>query len=329
MKKQKIAVFITGGTIGMSPSDSGLGVAPAGNFEEILARLAPRQDITVEAVMWADMPSPHMRPEDMLNLAHDIDEKLQQEDVYGVIVLHGTDLLVETAFVLNTVLRSEKPVVITGSMRHLGEAGYDGIRNLQNALIACADMSCGSEVLVEMADWLFSSYDAIKVDSLSVDPFTSQTRGQVGRIIGGRLHLSQSVDKKRKNIFPVSSIDSNVILVTAYPGMDGDFLNILLTTGIQGLVIEGFGAGNIPPRTVPTLKKFIEAGIPVILTSRCIRGGVAAIYDYEGGGAHLLSLGCISAGTLSGTKAFLLLKIALASGLSSSALPALFQNKTL
>lgn len=313
MKKPRtISVFITGGTIGMSPSDTGLGVAPANNFDDILTRLTPRQDIQIESQNWADIPSPHMTPEHMLQLAHDIDRRLQDDAICGAVVLHGTDLLVETSFVLNTVIQSKKPVITTGSMRHLGEAGYDGIRNLQNAIIACADLPQNSEVLVQMADWLFSAKDAIKVDSLAVDPFASQTRGTVGRVAAGTLLLNQELRQKASHILSqTDTISANAVLLTAYPGMDNSLFEYLLDSNIEGLVLEGFGAGNMPPKTLTGIQKIINANIPVILSSRCIRGGVHSIYDYQGGGAQLLSIGCISAGTLSGTKALLLLKLAL------------------
>lgn len=326
MKRTRtISVFITGGTIGMSPSDTGLGVAPDNNFDEILARLTPRQDIKIETQNWADIPSPHMTPRHMLQLAHDIDKCLKDEAIWGAVVLHGTDLLVETSFVLNTVIKSKKPVVTTGSMRHLGEAGYDGVRNLQNALIACADLPLNSEILIQMADWLFSAKDAIKVDSLAVDPFASQTRGTVGRVAAGTLLLNQELRDKTNNIFPlINTISANVVLLTAYPGMDSSFFEQLLSSNIEGLVIEGFGAGNMPPRTLTGIQKIIDANIPVILCSRCIRGGVHSIYDYQGGGAQLISIGCISAGTLSGTKALLLLKMALANKYSKMNLKDVF-----
>lgn len=322
---QTIAVFITGGTIGMSPSDSGLGVAPDNNFENILARLTPRPDIKVEAHQWADIPSPHMTPEHMLQLALDIDTCLKKDHICGVVILHGTDLLVETSFVLNTVIQSRKPVIATGSMRHLGEAGYDGIRNLQNALIACSDLPENSEVLIQMADWLFSARDAIKVDSLSADSFASQTRGPVGRIAAGSLILNQALNKKANtNLAKIDDISPHVVLITAYPGMDSSFLEMLLDGNVEGVVLEGFGAGNVPPKTETGIQKLIAANIPVILSTRCIRGGVHTIYDYLGGGAHLITMGCISAGTLSGTKALLLLKMALACKISHTELHRIF-----
>ncbi|CAG35723.1 related to L-asparaginase [Desulfotalea psychrophila LSv54] len=325
MKNNKIAVFITGGTIGMSPSDSGLGVSPDNNFEQILASLAPRDDIEVEAIFWADIPSPHMTPEHMLQLAHDIDQLLEKNDYSGAVVLHGTDLLAETSFVLNVSLTTSKPVITTGSMRHLGEAGYDGIRNLQNGLIACTSLPPGGDVLVQMADWLFSAQDAIKQDSLSVDPFVSQSRGAVGRIAAGTLILNQNISKRANKIGKkVEGISANVVLVTAYPGMPGSLLINLLNQGIEGLVIEGFGAGNIPPTAVGAVRHILQAGIPVVLASRCIRGGVAPIYDYPGGGAELIDMGCISAGALNGTKALLLLKIAISNQVDRSSLQELF-----
>jgi L-asparaginase len=100
-------------------------------------------------------------------------------------------------------------------------------------------------------------------------------------------------------------------MISCYTGMDGSLVDRLLESGVKGLVIEGFGAGNVPPGIVSALEKAIGCGIPVALTTRCPEGGVWPMYAYAGGGADLARKGVILGGRLSGPKARLLLMVAL------------------
>lgn len=327
----EILAFLTGGTIGMRRSKNGKGVAPSGTLHELFAHEFPMDsNVHITAVKWSDKPSPHMTPQDMLQLTFDMERELARSDVHGAVVLHGTDLLAETSFFLDMALCSEKPVVTTGSMRHMEEAGYDGQRNLLNSIFACLAMPQSSEVLLQIADLLFTARDATKLDSLSIDPFIGQRRGHVGRIIGSEVELTQETRCRRPRLpFAVTALAEHVPLVTCYPGMtEPDLLrlsNFHSPRHLEGLVIEAFGAGNVPPGIVPALEAILHTGIPVVLTTRCVKGGVMPIYDYAGGAAQLLQLGAISAGNLSGTKAMLLLKAALGSGCPTEKLHDLFK----
>ncbi len=106
--------------------------------------------------------------------------------------------------------------------------------------------------------------------------------------------------------------------------MDGGLINHLISTGIKGLVIEGFGAGNVPPRAVPAIERAIAASIPVVLTTQCPQGGVWPIYAYPGGGEDLRKKGIILGGRLSGGKARILLMVALGAGLDADEIRELF-----
>ncbi len=133
--KGEIAIFFTGGTIGMSnDADSG-GIAPGGNFNNILRELEIHHPgVSLRPIPWSDKPSGHMTPQDMLALSKDVDSHLAQDSVLGAVILHGTDTVVETAFMLDLACISRKPIVCTGAMRYYSETGYDGLRNLLNSL---------------------------------------------------------------------------------------------------------------------------------------------------------------------------------------------------
>ncbi len=309
----------------MNQREDGSGVVPGDNFGRLLDGLSPHSDLGIRPVMWSNLPSPHMGPENMLQLARDIDEALSGDHVHGAVVLHGTDLLVETSFVLDLVLKSPKPVVTTGSMRHLGEAGYDGIRNLRNGILVCLAMHDSSEVLIQMADWLFTATDGVKMDSLAVDPMSGQRLGSVGRVTGDEVRFTRDTLISRPVLpFEVGDVSAFVPLITCFPGMDGTMVRAVVAAGARGIVVEAFGAGNVPPMMEDAVVEAMAQGVSVVLATRCIRGGVWPLYGYKGGAASLLGKGVISAGSLSGTKAQLLLKIALGNSCPEKLLPELF-----
>ncbi|WP_319541574.1 asparaginase [uncultured Pseudodesulfovibrio sp.] len=317
-KVSEIAVFFTGGTIGMSPVAGAPGVAPGGNFDQLLKQLVPQgENIALRPVLWSDKPSPHMTPSDMFQLARDVEATLNEESVIGAIVLHGTDTLVETAYMCDLVIDSDKPIILTGSMRYYSESGYDGIRNLTNGIRACMlPLPSGVGACILMTDRIFSAREAVKVNSLNVDAFESREAGVVGYVAGESVVLARrhSTPNRRRKISP-ESIDAHVALITAYTGMDRSFIDHAKSVGMKGIVIEGFGAGNIPPAAVSGIEDCLNEGVPVVLATRCIEGGVWPIYGYPGGGADLESRGVISCGRLGGPKARIRLMCAL--GLTS------------
>lgn len=299
-------VFFTGGTIGMSPTEGAHGVAPGGNFERLLNQLAPQEDgITLRPVPWSDKPSPHMTPEDMFQLAKEVEATLEEPSVLGAVILHGTDVLAESAYMCDLIIDSDKPVVLTGSMRYYSESGYDGIRNLINGVRAVLlPIPPGTGTCVLMTDRLFAAREAVKVNSLNVDAFESREAGIVGYVAGDSVLLAGCplAHAPQRKLSP-QCIEPNVALITAYTGMNRSLIDHAKSTQIRGLVIEGFGAGNVPPHIVPALEDCIKDNIPVILSTRCIEGGVWPIYGYPGGGADLEDRGIILCGRLGGPKA--------------------------
>ncbi|EGB15185.1 Asparaginase/glutaminase [Pseudodesulfovibrio mercurii] len=317
-QQAEIVIFFTGGTIGMSPVEGKEGVAPGGNFEGLLNQLSPQEsDVILRPVLWSDKPSPHMTPEDMFRLARDVETALSEESVLGAVVLHGTDTLVETAYMCDLVVHSDKPVILTGSMRYYSEAGYDGIRNLANTVRACLlPLPPGIGACILMTDRIFAAREAVKVNSLNVDAFESREAGVVGYVAGESVLLARrhSLAMPRRKFNP-ADIETNVPLITAYTGIDRKPLDHAISEGAKGVVIEGFGAGNVPPALVEGIEACLARRIPVVLTTRCIEGGVWPVYGYPGGGADLHARGVILAGRLGGPKARIRLMCAL--GLTS------------
>ena len=303
-----IAVFFTGGTIVMR--GGALGLRPAVKPEEILAGLSESLSVEILPVEWADLPSPHMTPELMFRLAGDVKRMLERPDILGVVVAHGTDVMEETAFMLDLLVPTEKPVVVTGSMRSHDEAGYDGLRNLACAVRACLlPLPPGSGVVVLMSDKLFAAREVTKIHSMGVDAFGSPGAGPLGTCVAGGVQLFRL--PLRHTPLTAERIDTHVDLVALAPGMDGALPACARAAGAKGLVIEGFGAGNIPPGALEELERAVAAGLPVVLTSRCIEGGVWPVYGYSGGACRLRDMGVILGGSLRAQKARILLMVSL------------------
>jgi L-asparaginase len=310
----EVAIFFTGGTITMTPRKDAPGVAPGGGFDRLIEELhLPDASLRLRPVVWGDRPSPHMTPELMFQLAKDVDRALAQPQVLGAVVLHGTDLLVESSFMADLVIESPKPVVYTGSMRFFSELGYDGIRNLLGGIKACLlPLPPELGVVLLMTDRLFSAREAVKINSLNVDAFEAPGSGPVGYVAGDDLLLTR---RPHEHVVPLKAvtIETNVGMVACYPGMDADLIDYFRTKGVAGLVVEGFGAGNVPPKVVPGLERLIRNGVPVVVTTRCVDGGVWPMYGYPGGGAELERMGVILGGRLTAHKAQILLMAALGS----------------
>lgn len=311
-KRGDIVIFFTGGTITMRPRDEGRGVVPSSDFDQLVAELGPGvPGVGLRPVNWGNRPSPHMTPDLMFRLAKDVDETLADPAVLGAVVLHGTDTLVESAFMAELTVVSPKPVIFTGSMRYHSELGYDGIRNLLGGIMACLlPLPRELGVTLLMTDRLFSAREVAKINSLNIDAFESPGTGPVGYVAGDQIILTRS---SAGHPMPIKawSIEPNVALVTCFAGMDPGLIDFFREKGCAGLVIEGFGAGNVPPAIVPAIESIIEEGLPVVLTTRCIDGGVWPIYAYPGGAMDLENKGVILAGRLPGPKARLLLMASL------------------
>ena len=108
--------------------------------------------------------------------------------------------------------------------------------------------------------------------------------------------------------------------------MGAQIIAYYLDTGVSGMVVEGFGAGNVPPGIAPALAAAAKKKIPVVLTTRCPEGGVSPIYAYPGGGADLAERGIMLGGRLCGPKARITLMLALGAGMKFEAIRKLFKE---
>lgn len=258
--------------------------------------------VTLQSEDIFQLPSPHVTPLEMNVLKKRIEHALIQREADGIVVTHGTDTLEETAYFLDVTLEADIPIVVTGAMRPEDEIGSDGLINLKAAVwTAMSAEAADKGVLVVMNEEIHAARYVTKTHTTNVATFATPTFGPLGILSKNQVLFFQKFVEA--NHFPVEQITKRVFLLKVYAGMDGTLFDAVYENHADGLVIEAFGAGNLPPAVLPALQRFLDAGIPVVLVSRAFNGIAQDIYDYEGGGKQLKESGVIFAPGMSGPKA--------------------------
>lgn len=297
---KNILLINTGGTISMNEDQETGKVIPSTQHPlmEQLKHMANLAEISVENIF--NLPSPHITIEHMQQLSQYI--KCCYHNFDGIVITHGTDTLEETAYYLNVTLDLKIPVVLTGAMRSSNEIGADGLANLKSALLVAMNQQTVKQgVVVVMNEEIHSAAFVTKTHTTNLATFQTPTFGPVGIISKKNVIYFQQVYPDVT--FEVESIDKKVALLKAYAGMTSDIIIATLHCGYDGVVIEGMGAGNMPPATLDAIKALIEQGVPVVMVSRAFNGVTEDVYDYQGGGRQLKQMGVIYTQGLSGVKA--------------------------
>ncbi|MDS1014725.1 asparaginase [Lentilactobacillus buchneri] len=318
MKLMKTILAIhTGGTISMSQNEKGE-VVP--NDENPIAeeQVILKGQINLITDEMFNLPSPHVTPEVMLKIKQRI-MKAIDDGVDGVVITHGTDTLEETAYFLDLTLPNTIPVVVTGAMRSSNEIGSDGLYNFRNAiLVAATDESYGKGVVVVMNDEIHTARYVTKTHTTNVATFRTPTFGPIGIVTQNKAKYFQELIQTE--VCDINQVVEGVYLIKAYAGMDGTLFDAINDDNTKGLVLEGLGAGNVPPQTLPAIQRLLDNHIPIVLVSRCYNGVAQDIYDYEGGGIQLMKMGTILCQGLNGQKARIKLLVGLSDNMSGDEL---------
>lgn len=312
---KKILVLHTGGTISMQANASGAVVTSQDNPMNHVTN--PLKGIEVHTLDFFNLPSPHIKPKHMLALYHKIKEEASNYD--GVVITHGTDTLEETAYFLDTMKIPNMPIVLTGAMRSSNELGSDGVYNYLSALrVASDDKSADKGVLVVMNDEIHAAKYVTKTHTTNVGTFQTPTHGPLGLVMKKEILYFKTAEPRVR--FDLDCIQGLVPIISAYAGMTDELIDMLDLEHLDGLVIQAFGAGNVPKETAQKLETLLQKGIPVALVSRCFNGIAEPVYAYQGGGVQLQESGVLFVKELNAQKARLKLLIAINAGLKGQAL---------
>jgi L-asparaginase len=259
----------------------------------------------------ANIGSQDMNDEVWLKLAKRVNELAAMGDVDGIVISHGTDTIEETAYFLNLVVKSKKPVVMTASMRPSTALSADGPLNFYNAVAVAANKdAAGRGVLVVINDWIHGASSLTKTSTTAVQTFMSPLRGLVGTVAYGDAEFYRG-PVGRNTLDSEFSLDGvtalpRVDIVMAHANMDGAMIDGAVAAGAKGIVIAGVGNGNMTAAGLTALAAQAKKGIVCVRSSRVVTGRVGRNVEVDDD-----KLGLVASDDLNPQKARVLLRLAL------------------
>jgi L-asparaginase len=197
-----------------------------------------------------------------------------EEKVMGVVVSHGTATLEETSFFVDLLIDGEKPAVFTGAQRYPGGHGYDGYRNLQDAIaVAGSPHVRGLGSLAVINGEIHLARDVVKVHAGSMAAFSSPGWGPVGGVHLDTVRITRRPTSRYSALKPEGPLPRVDVLAT-YTGMDGSLLDASVAAGAQGVIIQGMSSVGVPDSLIDSINSAVKNGTLIVVTSRCIESGV-------------------------------------------------------
>lgn len=304
---KKVVILATGGTIaGVGEAGKTAGYKPGSLTAEDLIKAVPELETVanIEAIQICNVNSDDMTAETWLEISKKINEMAGDSDVAGFVITHGTDALEETAYYLNLTVKTDKPVVLTGSMRPSTSISADGPMNLYEAAsIAASEEAVGKGVLVAFSDRIFSARSVTKTSTYHVTAISAGEMGAIGVVRDGEVYIYEEPSKKHTvdSEFDVNDVTELPKVSVVYFSVDADPAILdAAAKDAKGIVIAGAGAGEF---SEGFKAKIEELKIPVVISSRIDDGIILP--------ENLLAENTVAADNLSPQKAAILLRLAL------------------
>ncbi|MCY0109805.1 MULTISPECIES: asparaginase [Pseudomonas] len=280
-KLANVVVLATGGTIagaGASAANSATYQAAKVGVEQLIAgipELSKLANVRGEQVM--QIASESITNENLLQLGRRVSELADSKDVDGIVITHGTDTLEETAYFLNLVEKTDKPIIVVGSMRPGTAMSADGMLNLYNAVaVASSKEARGKGVLVTMNDEIQSGRDVSKMINIKTEAFKSAW-GPLGMVVEGKSYWFRLPAKRHTmdSEFDIKNIKSlpDVEIAYSYGNVSDTAYKALAQSGAKAIIHAGTGNGSVSSRVVPTLQALRKDGVQIIRSSHVNAGG--------------------------------------------------------
>lgn len=281
-KIPNIVILATGGTIAGAAATGTQASYTSGavTIDAMLAAVPGIKDLAnIKGEQISNVGSQDMTLDIMLALAKRINTLFAQSDVDGIVVTHGTDTMEETAYFLNLVVKSEKAVVLVGSMRPSTAVSADGPLNLFNAVAVAADPNAaGRGVLVVMNDWIHAAHSLTKTSTTAVQTFMSPLRGLVGVSSYGKNDFFNMPPWKHTtgSEFDINNVSRlpRVDILYGYADMPADLIDASAANGAKGIVIAGVGNGNMNKASLQAAARAAKNGLVIVRSSRVATGSV-------------------------------------------------------
>ena len=279
--KPNVIILATGGTIagaGASAANSATYTAAKVGIDKLIAgvpELSELANVRGEQVM--QIASESITNDNLLQLGRRVAELAERDDVDGIVITHGTDTLEETAYFLTLVEKTDKPIVVVGSMRPGTAMSADGMLNLYNAVaVAGSKEARGKGVLVTMNDEIQSGRDVSKMINIKTEAFKSPW-GPLGMVVEGKSYwfrlpakrhtMDSEFDNKNNKSLP------NVGIAYSSGNVDDTAYKALAQSGAKAIIHAGTGNGSVASSVVPTLQALRKDGVQIIRSSHVNSGG--------------------------------------------------------
>lgn len=307
-----IAILGTGGTIASSSSSATQlhDYKLTADIHAVLAavpQIGEIADIRAEQIVNVD--SHDIDNAMLLKIARRVDAVLSQADVDGVVLVHGTDTLEETAYFLNLTVKSAKPIVVVGAMRPASALSADGPLNLHNAVrVAACPEAAAKGVLVVMNDRIGAARYVSKTSTTATDAFRSSEQGCVGEIVGGEVHFYNVPTRihTQATEFSIHEMDDlpSVDIIYDHQNAGTHLFDASIRAGVQGIVLAATGNGSLSRTARIGAQSSLEHGVRFVRSTRVGQGTVTPLADDE-------TLQMVAANSLNPQKARILLMLAL------------------
>ncbi len=327
--RDKIALILAGGQIIHRQGHSWGEQAPLSQ-DELNGFLEEDLRSKTAILNWSFQPISHYT----LRMCSDLTQLAAahvREGAGGVVITCGPQALEELAYFTDLVWSFPQPMVFTSSILYVGSQGCETGLHINRAIRAALSESCwGHGAVVCIQDAIYAASDFFQLSNYRRMGFSPLRCGVVCEFSepSGGMNFLRS--PRRGKILDIDTTPArNVEIVVASLGGGDILLNALLDKRVDeldGLVIAGFGNGDVPPSWIPLLRKIMRQNIPIVLASRCPAGRIQSTSDFEGSSYRLVDMGLISAGGLTPLQARIKLALALGAGFEGQDLQSFMQD---
>jgi L-asparaginase len=311
----RVKILATGGTIagaGAAADQAGYkaGALPIDQLLNAVPQIHKVAQVSGEQI--SSIGSQDMSIEIWMKLNNRINEIFSKDEADAVVITHGTDTQEETSFFLNLTVRSDKPVVFTGSMRAATAISADGPKNLFDAVVVAANpASKGRGPVVVFSESIFDGRDIVKTNSTHMEAFEAPNAGPIGQVYDAKVfYYSNSTRKSDKSTpFDITGMTKlpRVEIVYMYADANPSLINALVNEKVDGIVIAGVGNGNFNKAYYEAIDAAVKKGVVVCRATRCVAGRVVLKDEVDDD-----KLGTIVSDDLNPPKARILLMLGLA-----------------
>ena len=279
--KPNVVILATGGTIagaGADAMNSATYQAAKVPVDKLIAGLPQLDRIAnVRGEQVFQVASESLRNDNLVTLAKRVSALAKQSDVDGIVITHGTDTTEETAYFLNLVVKTDKPIVVVASMRPGTSISADGTLNLLNAIsVAGSKDARGKGALVVTNDTINSGRDVSKMINVRPDAFQSPW-GALGMVVEGRNYWFRKLDKRHttNSEFDIDRIGTLPLVEIAYAGgnVNDTAYRAFANAGAKAIIHAGPGNGSVAGTLVPVLQDLRGQGLHIIRSSHVNSGG--------------------------------------------------------